>query len=78
MSYLTPCNWCSLQQIKKRAKAENKKVTILRDAKWGLGGMNVYVHPKAVVVGKLKGGEDGARKKYRTAWFQELSQSCCC
>jgi len=78
MSDSTLCNWCLLRLIKRRAKAENKKVTILCDANWGLGGVNVYVYPKNVDIRKMKDGEDGAKKKYRTAWFQELSQSCCC
>jgi hypothetical protein len=60
------------------AKAKNNKVTILHDAAWGLGGVNVYVHPKSVIIDKLKGGEDGERSKYRVAWFYELSESCCC
>lgn len=78
MSELTPCNWCSLRRIREQAKVDNKKVTILHDADWGLGGMNVYVHPKDIDVRKLKGGEDGIRSKYRVTWFKALSKSCCC
>jgi hypothetical protein len=78
MSELTRCNYCSLEQIKRDAKAEGKSVTVLSDAKWGMGGLNVYVHPKTVDVRALKGGEDGERKKYHVSWFMKLSSSCAC
>jgi len=78
MSELTQCNCCTLRSIKRNAKAKGMKVTILQDAKWGMGGCNVYVHPKEVNVRKLPGGEDGPRKQYFAAWFMDLTSSCCC
>jgi len=73
-----PCNYCSFQKIKSRAKADKKKVTVLRDARWGMGGVNIYVHPPKVDVSKLSDGEDGERRQYFVAWFMELPSHCCC
>lgn len=78
MSELTRCNFCGLRDIKARAKKAGKKVTVLCDAFWGLGGYNVYVHPKDVDVAKMSGGEDGDRKGYRAAWMQEIGKRCSC
>ena len=78
MSELTQCNYCSLRHIKADAQRRGKKVTILSDARWGMGGVNVYVHPKGVVIAKLEGGEEGARKKYFVSWMMELTAHCVC
>ena len=72
------CNYCLLKKIRKSAKKAGKKVTVLRDAAWGLGGVNVYVHPPSVNIKSLQGGEDGERAKYRRAWLAEVSTHCVC
>lgn len=78
MSDLTTCNHCSLAAIRRRAKREGKKITILADATWGLGGVNVYVHPRNVDVKKLTAGDKGSRRKYFASWFMELTTHCVC
>jgi hypothetical protein len=78
MSELTQCNYCSLRRIRRDAKREKKRVTILSDARWGMGGVNVYVHPRDVNVSRLRGGEDGPRREYFVSWFMQLTQHCCC
>ena len=78
MSEFTQCNYCSLQQIRSRAKAKSWKVTKITNSKWGMGGVNIYVHPKDIKIFDLKGGEDGERSKYRVSWFMELPERCCC
>ena len=78
MSELTSCNYCSLCQIKRQAKAQGKKVTVLCDADWGAGGFNVYVHPKDVNIRKLDGSEDGERACYRQSWMMEIPSQCEC
>jgi len=78
MSELTQCNYCSMSRIRRDAKAEKKKVTVLADARWGMGGVNVYVHPCDVNIRKLEGGENGERAKYRVSWMMELSEHCVC
>ena len=74
----TTCNFCDLRDIRLQAKKENQKVTVLADAIWGMGGLNVYVHPKDVNVAKLEGGEDGERAKYRVSWMKEIPSNCEC
>ena len=75
---MSDCNYCSLQRIKRDARKDGLTVTVLRDAAWGMGGQNVYVHPKGVKIAKLPGGEDGERAKYRQSWFMELPDGCRC
>jgi len=72
MSDLTPYNKDTLTRIKHDAKQKGLAVTVLHDAKWGMGGMNVYVHPKNVSIKDIPGGEGGDRAKYRQAWFMAL------
>lgn len=72
------CNHCHYQNIKDKARVEKNKVSVLHDAKWGMGGVNVYVHPKNININELPGGEDDKRKQYRVAWFMELPDGCCC
>jgi hypothetical protein len=72
MSDLTATNKETLDIIRYRAEEKGMKVTLLRDAKWGMGGFNVYVHPKEVSIADLPGGEDGEREQYREAWLMSL------
>jgi hypothetical protein len=78
MSELTPCNFCSLIRIRKKAAQEHLKVTILRDANWGMGGVNVYKHPPEINIRELPGGERGPRAQYHVAWFMDLGDHCEC
>lgn len=78
MSELTPCNFCNLNRIKRRAKENGMKVTVLNDPRWGMGGSNVYVHPKGLKIEKLPGGEDGPRSKYFASWMMEIPARCNC
>ena len=81
MSDLTRCNYCTLQNIKRRAKEEGNKV-ILKPG-WR-GGTDVYVVPKGVAIPKeVKSGTDKEEgdefhKKYCVAWFMELTSHCAC
>jgi hypothetical protein len=76
MSELTQCNFCRLKGIKERAKKSGEKVTTLK-ANWGLGGMNVYVHPKDVNIRKLD--EEGtSRKAFWKGWLMEVGNKCEC
>ena len=77
MSVLTPCNYCSLQIIKKAANRLNQKVTVVSNANWGMGGVNVYVHPPEVNVKNIK--EDSEEhKKYCRSWYMSLTDHCVC
>ena len=72
------CNHCSLKRIRQTAKQNGMKVTVLSDAKWGMGGQNIYVHPRSINISKLPGDEDGERAQYRQAWMMEIPNHCCC
>lgn len=78
MSSLTSCNRCSLNAIRHKAKEDGLKVTKLEDSEWGMGGVNIYVHPHDISIKDLSGGEDGEREQFRVAWFMEISKGCCC
>ena len=78
MSKRTMCNYCLLKAIRRIAKAKKKKVTIIADPAWGMGGLNVYVHLPSVVIHELKDGEDGERAKYRWAWMKKIEAHCTC
>lgn len=78
MSELTICNHCLLKRIKREAQKNNLKISILSDAEWGMGGQNIYVHPRDINISSLSNGEDGERAKYRKAWVMEIPDQCCC
>ncbi len=78
MSELTQCNFCRVRDIKRRAKKDGMKVTLMQDCNWGLEGTNIYVHPPEVNVRKMEGGEDGPRSKYRVGWAMSIGSSCSC
>ncbi len=79
MSELTICNCCSLKGIRRRAKEAGKRVYVMRNVRWTSGGVNVYVLPSDVYVPIQGIVEDSEfHKKYFTAWFMEVSQSCAC
>lgn len=74
---MSGCCYCSLQSIKRRAKEEGKEVTVVYNARWGMGGANVYVHPKGV---NLEGVvEDSPEcKKYWVSWMMKITDRCAC
>lgn len=72
------CNFCSLKNIRRKASERGEKITIMKDATWGMGGINVYVHPTNIKIENISGGEDGDRAKYRKSWFMELTDHCVC
>ena len=83
MSELTPCNWCTLQDIERRAKADGMRVIMMpgqsyQDAEGSLpAGIEVYVVPKGVTKAHLAARRD-LRERFGGRWFMALSDSCCC
>ena len=69
MSWRTSCNYCSLQYIKKSAKADGLVVTILPSR---YGGHQVYTHPKSRKPDTSEGSKDAR------SWFMALTDHCCC
>lgn len=78
MNSLTQCSFCTLKVIQNKAKADNMIVTVLHDAEWGMGGVNVYMHPKGICVSSLPGGDQGERKKFWKAWLMTIGEACAC
>jgi hypothetical protein len=64
---MSRCNFCSLEDLKKRAKLE-PDIELQIEPTFG-GGVNVYKIPK---------GEDLKRKQHFVAWFMEVGSSCEC
>lgn len=75
MSELTRCNYCSMNIYKKRAKDKGYKLTVLKagSESLGLGGVNVYMHPKDVKI-----DTDDKRDEYFLCWFMEIGSRCGC
>lgn len=76
MSELTPCNYCTLQRIKRNAIRDGKVVTVLP----GGIGRDVYVHPPDVVIPKGTDSDDYATGSppYWIASMMEIGSSCEC
>jgi hypothetical protein len=74
MSELTTCNYCNLNHIKDDAKRNKQKVTVV-PAKGKLGGFDVYVHPRGIVIEFLTKRES---KPYWVAWMWEITDHCAC
>ena len=74
MSEMTPCNYCSMQGIKHRAKKLNQDVLEV-ESHGILGGTDVYIVPKGMSLEEVL-KED--QSPYFQAWFWELPDHCCC
>ena len=69
MSDMLTCNYCTMQNIKERAKKDNSKIITRDNAGFALGGVNVYIVPK---------GKRFDKDKHLVAWFMELPERCAC
>lgn len=67
MGEFTQCNYCSFEQLKKRAKRDGKVVTVKRST-FELGGSEVYVHKKGEVLSKQNW----------VAWMMLIPTQCEC
>ncbi len=87
MSELTKCNFCLLQEMKKRTEHRNKidsqhrwVLTTMRE--YDLGGVDVFIHPGSIKIPKNhrdRAGELYARyRPFFVAWFMALSDHCEC
>lgn len=78
MSHLTQCNYCSLRQIRSRAKENGNTVCMTRNVAWTSGGINVYVVPPNVHAPKVIVEDSDFHKKYFVSWFMALTSCCAC
>lgn len=72
MSELTPCNFCSLNRIKYRAKQRGRLVTTRSESGWTV----VYVHPPDVT--EFPRREDGEPSEYFAASMMKITDHCVC
>lgn len=72
MSELTPCNYCNLRNIKRRAAAEGMIVTTVPENDW----IEVYVHPASVtdLTQKVNNEPSG----YWVASMKKITDHCVC
>ena len=66
---MSQCNYCTLQELKKRYKGTDTKLLRRDDKGFALGGENVYAVPK---------GERLDTEKHFVAWFMEMPNKCQC
>lgn len=74
MSELTPCNHCSLENIRYRAKKKGWNVTIKLDR---YGWTDVYVHPPSVT-DFPDHGHDDEWSQYQVASMMKITDHCVC
>lgn len=77
---MTQCNYCRLEDIRRRAKISGEQVTTVSDPLADFDkGVAVFVHPKNVTGtgARLALNPDGERK-YFAAWFAGVPSSCRC
>lgn len=74
MSELTTCNHCNLERIRRDAKKAGHRVT-LEGSTWGMGGVEVYVHPKAL---NFRTFNKNMKRRYWVAWMMEVTEHCVC
>jgi hypothetical protein len=72
MSSLTKCNFCKLQQRKRRAKESGLTVSLVLSKS---GGVDVYEHPTGI---EMQGLTHEEREPYWKAWYMKLSNRCAC
>ena len=85
MSSLTQCNYCSLRDIRRRARKEKKRVVLLPSS--FMGGTNVFVVPKEIKKKDVMGWKgpsdnlpngDSNYERYKVSWMMEVPDHCCC
>ena len=72
---MSQCNYCNFKQIERIADTQGMVVTLKPG--W-MGGIDVFVHPKNVVIEKGAGEEGHPQHQYKYSWMMMISSSCCC
>ncbi len=70
---MSRCNLCRIVEDRKRAKLKGEVITLV-PAKWGMGGLNVFMHPKGVKKAELTDESE----KYSIGWVMEIPERCSC
>jgi hypothetical protein len=66
---MSNCNYCTMRRIVMEARMKGQAITKIP---WN-GGVDVYVHPRTVVVKSREAG-----RSYWKAWFMKLTHECSC
>jgi hypothetical protein len=74
MSELTPCNFCTMSWLRRRAKQEHKQV-VVRSKPLSHGGKVMFSKGLDVYVVKKGGKPSKSNWRY---WFAELTDHCVC
>ena len=72
------CNLCRMKQIRRDAKRNKMRVTVLHDTNFKLGGVNVYVHPRDVKITAAVVRDEAIHDKHFVAWFMAFGAMCEC
>ena len=72
------CNHCKVKAVKRRAGERGLKVTTMKNDEWGMGGVNMYMHPADVKLPKDMPGDGDMHDKYFVAWFMAIGKTCEC
>ena len=78
MSELTQCNYCSMRNLERNLEP-GYKITLMESTEeesMGLGGFEVYVHPKTVELSNPVTEEE--HELYWVSWLMALPAHCCC
>ena len=85
MSELTRCNYCNLQDIKRKARKDGLKV-VLAVSKF-MGGTDVFVVPKNITPKEVRTWKDCDEvppngdenyQKYHKSWMMRIGSFCEC
>lgn len=74
MSELTTCNYCNLERLRREAIQTKKRITMV-PATWGMGGFEIYMHPRSVEIKKCTKEE---KKRFWVSWMMEIGKTCGC
>jgi hypothetical protein len=76
------CNYCLLEDIKRRARQDRQRVVILPARRLDrnlIGGIDVFRFPQSMwTVSQFKALEAATQQKWWVCWFMELSGHCVC
>ena len=75
MEVILRCNFCTLKKIKSNAEEIGLSATLIKSTSSGLGGIDVFIHPKNVTIESL---EPEKRKEFFAVWAWEIGDKCHC
>jgi len=83
---MSQCNYCNLKNLKRIAKKNNMVIKKLT-AKWGLGGVEIFIVPHGITLKEIRlwkqpsdelPNGDKSWKRYHRTWLMKIPDKCCC